>query len=92
MYMGGMRGNMIPAGAALSARGRVRTMLGRRALPARGGQLEIAGVVVGQWGPNYPGGGGGRGRGNMYMEPQVPVNVDSLSPCMGLREHSSFSL
>ncbi|CAG0899993.1 unnamed protein product [Darwinula stevensoni] len=73
MYMGGMRGNMIPAGAALSARGRIRTMLGRRALPARGGQLEIAGVVVGQWGPNYPGGGGGRGRGNMYMEPQVPV-------------------
>lgn len=25
----------------------------RRPIPSRGGQLEIAGVVVGQWGPNY---------------------------------------
>lgn len=25
----------------------------RRPVPSRGGQLEIAGVVVGQWGPNY---------------------------------------
>ncbi|XP_063230763.1 constitutive coactivator of PPAR-gamma-like protein 1 homolog isoform X2 [Bacillus rossius redtenbacheri] len=25
----------------------------RRPVPARGGQLEIAGVVVGSWGPNY---------------------------------------
>lgn len=25
----------------------------RRSVPSRGGQLEIAGVVVGSWGPNY---------------------------------------
>ena len=25
----------------------------RRPIPSRGGQLEIAGVVVGQWGANY---------------------------------------
>ncbi|XP_066596135.1 constitutive coactivator of PPAR-gamma-like protein 1 homolog [Prorops nasuta] len=25
----------------------------RRPIPSRGGQLQIAGVVVGQWGPNY---------------------------------------
>lgn len=35
-------------GGAMPQRG-----LMRRPIPSRGGQLEIAGVVVGQWGPNY---------------------------------------
>jgi len=39
----------------------------RRPLLARGGQLEIAGVVVGSWGPNY--GIGARGRN--LMSPQI---------------------
>ena len=30
-----------------------RGVISRRTIPARGGQLEIAGVVVGQWGANY---------------------------------------
>ena len=25
----------------------------RRPIPSRGGQLEVAGIVVGNWGPNY---------------------------------------
>ncbi|XP_012135651.1 constitutive coactivator of PPAR-gamma-like protein 1 homolog isoform X2 [Megachile rotundata] len=53
--------NILTAGCAINdglMRGRGSgTMpqrgLMRRPIPSRGGQLEIAGVVVGQWGPNY---------------------------------------
>uniref|UniRef100_T1INJ6 Constitutive coactivator of PPAR-gamma-like protein 1 n=1 Tax=Strigamia maritima TaxID=126957 RepID=T1INJ6_STRMM len=45
-----------------------RGMGGRRGMLARGGQLEIAGVVVGSWGPNF--GASGRGR-NVQVPPQV---------------------
>ncbi|KAL2731377.1 constitutive coactivator of PPAR-gamma-like protein 1 [Vespula squamosa] len=53
--------NILPAGCTINEgliRGRGNgTMpqrgLMRRPIPSRGGQLEIAGVVVGQWGPNY---------------------------------------
>jgi len=59
--------NIMPAGGALvtprtlpvgrgnnlySTNGAARGLL-RRSVPTRGGQLEIAGVVVGSWGPNY---------------------------------------
>lgn len=56
--------NILPAGCPTINEGLMRggrgngTMqpqrgLMRRPIPSRGGQLEIAGVVVGQWGPNY---------------------------------------
>lgn len=41
--------------------------LGRRPVPSRGGQLEVAGVVVANWGANY-----GRTRPNLHREqPQI---------------------
>ncbi|XP_057319789.1 constitutive coactivator of PPAR-gamma-like protein 1 homolog isoform X2 [Microplitis mediator] len=51
----------------------------RRSVPSRGGQLEIAGVVVGQWGANY--GQPGRIQGHQPLQghlrgrfpPQVPL-------------------
>lgn len=43
---------------------------GRSPIEAQGGQLEIAGVVVGQWGPNMS---GRRGRGG-----QIPPQVMSV--------------
>lgn len=69
--------SMLPASYPVHGRGRGfmasemcggRAMPGRRGMLARGGQLEIAGVVVGSWGPNF--GAGGRGR-SMQMPPQV---------------------
>ncbi|XP_020294477.1 constitutive coactivator of PPAR-gamma-like protein 1 homolog isoform X2 [Pseudomyrmex gracilis] len=53
--------NILPAGCAINdgiLRGRgsgtiPQRGIMRRPIPSRGGQLEIAGVVVGQWGPNY---------------------------------------
>ncbi|XP_046419982.1 constitutive coactivator of PPAR-gamma-like protein 1 homolog isoform X1 [Neodiprion fabricii] len=53
--------NILPAGCTISeglVRGRgtgniAQRGLMRRPVPSRGGQLEVAGVVVGQWGPNY---------------------------------------
>ncbi|XP_032680714.1 constitutive coactivator of PPAR-gamma-like protein 1 homolog [Odontomachus brunneus] len=53
--------NILPAGCPINdglMRGRgggamPQRGLMRRPIPSRGGQLEIAGVVVGQWGPNY---------------------------------------
>nr|CAD7449162.1 unnamed protein product [Timema bartmani] len=39
-------------GISYASNGVSRGLL-RRPVPARGGQLEIAGVVVGSWGPNY---------------------------------------
>lgn len=33
--------------------GATQRSLMRRPIPSRGGQLEIAGVVVGSWGPNF---------------------------------------
>ena len=48
----------------------------------RGGQLEIAGVVVGNWGANMEGGHrgrrAGRARGNNFMAP--PPIVASVGP------------
>ena len=41
-------------------------------MEAQGGQLEIAGVVVGQWGPNMS---NRRGRGGA---PQMPPQVMSV--------------
>lgn len=49
-------------------KGRGRGILGRSPVDARGGQLEIAGVVVGSWGPNLH--GAARGRAS-NMAPQV---------------------
>lgn len=43
----------LPPAPSLSLRGRGRGITGRQRVVARGGQLEIAGVVVGSWGPNY---------------------------------------
>lgn len=48
--------------------GRGRGILGRSPVDARGGQLEIAGVVVGSWGPNIPTSGRGRNSG---LSPRV---------------------
>lgn len=54
--------NIMPAGCPINdqlARGRgsniapQRGLMRRPPVPSRGGQLEIAGVVVGQWGANY---------------------------------------
>ena len=45
-------------------------LLGRSPVDGRGGQLEIAGVVVGSWGPNMSSGGRG-GRGGNPMHPRV---------------------
>jgi hypothetical protein len=71
----GRGGNMYSAN-----NGAARGML-RRAVPTRGGQLEIAGVVVGSWGPNYGTRGGMGGpphsgpvaahRGVRLVPPQV---------------------
>ncbi|KAG7214073.1 hypothetical protein KM043_001438 [Ampulex compressa] len=55
--------NILPAGCAIGeglVRGRGSGTIPqrgfmRRPIPSRGGQLEIAGVVVGQWGPNFGG-------------------------------------
>lgn len=53
--------NILPSGCAIND-GLMRSRgspampqrgIMRRPIPSRGGQLEIAGVVVGQWGPNY---------------------------------------
>lgn len=43
---------------------------GQSPIDARGGQLEIAGVVVGSWGANIPGSRGGNG-GMGSMSPRV---------------------
>ena len=41
-------------------------------MDARGGQLEIAGVVVGSWASNMSSGGrGGRGGNNNQISPRV---------------------
>lgn len=76
--------NCMPAMPLPSARGAAGM---RQRLPARGGQLQIAGVVVGQWGANYGyhgqnirppvigGGFSGRGRGrgpHHYQYPRTP--------------------
>ena len=45
---------------------------GQSPIDARGGQLEIAGVVVGSWGANIPGGHNRGGNGGMgSMSPRV---------------------
>nr|XP_022900711.1 constitutive coactivator of PPAR-gamma-like protein 1 homolog isoform X1 [Onthophagus taurus]XP_022900712.1 constitutive coactivator of PPAR-gamma-like protein 1 homolog isoform X1 [Onthophagus taurus] len=43
--------NCLPAMPLPSTRG--AAALRQRPMPARGGQLQVAGVVVGSWGPNY---------------------------------------
>lgn len=63
--------NCLPAVPLPSTRG--AAALRQRPVPARGGQLQIAGVVVGSWGPNFGnvrqtqlvGGFPGRGRGGI---------------------------
>ncbi|KAK3691038.1 hypothetical protein RRG08_049343 [Elysia crispata] len=75
-YPGSSRGRGVvgPMGGGPPGRpvGRGRGILGnygRSPVEAQGGQLEIAGVVVGQWGPNMS---NRRGRGgNSQMPPQV---------------------
>ncbi|GFO23155.1 constitutive coactivator of ppar-gamma-like protein 1-like protein [Plakobranchus ocellatus] len=72
-YPGAPRGRGVvgPMGGGPSGRpvGRGRGILGRSPVEAQGGQLEIAGVVVGQWGPNMS---ARRGRGGASpMPPQV---------------------
>lgn len=70
--------NILPAGAINDRLMRGRgsgTMpqrgLMRRPIPSRGGQLEIAGVVVGQWGPNY----GQPGRLLQPLQGRIPPQV-----------------
>lgn len=58
----------VPASGQNQNKGRGRGILGRSPVDARGGQLEIAGVVVGSWGPNLH--GAARGRAS-NMAPQV---------------------
>lgn len=57
----------VPAGMGQQPKspGRGRGILGQSPIDARGGQLEIAGVVVGSWGANIPGGRGGSNMGGM---------------------------
>lgn len=43
--------NCLPPMPLPSTRG--AAALRQRPIPARGGQLQVAGVVVGSWGPNY---------------------------------------
>ncbi|XP_046396585.1 constitutive coactivator of PPAR-gamma-like protein 1 homolog [Ischnura elegans] len=72
LRMAGLPANSLPAGASMPGGvghhpphhnggvvGSGRGLVGRRSVLARGGQLEIAGVVVGSWGPNFGSGGGG---------------------------------
>lgn len=57
--LAGLRGGLSPRGMA------------RRPIPAnQGGRLEIAGVVVGSWGPNYGLAPLGVGR-SVMVQPQV---------------------
>lgn len=59
-------GRGLPVRGGLSQRG-----VGRRSIPANsGGRLEIAGVVVGSWGPNYGLAPVGMGR-SVMVQPQV---------------------
>ena len=52
--------------------------VGHSPVDARGGQLQIAGVVVGQWGANTQSRGGGRG---LQMNPQrANPRVMSVGP------------
>ncbi|WAR26221.1 F120A-like protein [Mya arenaria] len=57
-------------GGPPNPQGRGRGILGRSPVDGRGGQLEIAGVVVGSWGPNLSGSSRGRG-GNGPLQPRV---------------------
>ncbi|XP_046542627.1 constitutive coactivator of PPAR-gamma-like protein 1 isoform X2 [Haliotis rubra] len=66
-YRPGGRGAPPHGAGPQSQKGRGRGILGRSPIDSRGGQLEIAGVVVGSWGPNLSAGRGARGG----MSPQV---------------------
>ncbi|XP_052283833.1 constitutive coactivator of PPAR-gamma-like protein 1 isoform X2 [Dreissena polymorpha] len=57
-------------GPGLNPQGRGRGILGRSPVDGRGGQLEIAGVVVGSWGPNLSAASRGS-RGNNSIQPRV---------------------
>ncbi|KAG8233956.1 hypothetical protein J437_LFUL014165 [Ladona fulva] len=73
LRMSALPANALPPGATLGGGvghphpphhnggvvGSGRGLVGRRSVLARGGQLEIAGVVVGSWGPNFGSAGGG---------------------------------
>ncbi|XP_041349782.1 constitutive coactivator of PPAR-gamma-like protein 1 isoform X2 [Gigantopelta aegis] len=58
---GGRGGPPVPVGMGPKTPGRGRGILGRSPVDQRGGQLEVAGVVVGSWGPNYSAAERGRG-------------------------------
>lgn len=62
-------GFMGPPEMGAPSPGRGRGILGRSPVDGRGGQLEIAGVVVGSWGPNLS--ASSRGRGGNQMQPRV---------------------
>jgi hypothetical protein len=51
----------------------------RRPIPSRGGQLEIAGVVVGQWGANY-------GQPGRLPQPLQGLPRGRLPPQVGLTD------
>ncbi|KAK7793934.1 hypothetical protein R5R35_007700 [Gryllus longicercus] len=108
---GGMPpGNVQPAGGALvqsrampvgkcslyTANGASRGLL-RRSVPTRGGQLEIAGVVVGSWGPNYGSRVGGTphsGPGPIVAAPRsrmVPPQVTSVGGLKNYRQNNAVS-
>ncbi|XP_069703261.1 constitutive coactivator of PPAR-gamma-like protein 1 homolog isoform X1 [Periplaneta americana] len=84
-------GNMYSANS-----GAARGML-RRAVPTRGGQLEIAGVVVGSWGPNYGtrGGMGGPPHSGPIATPRgvrlVPPQVTSVGGLKTYRQSGTMS-
>lgn len=75
--------NILPAGCLMNeglvrGRGAVGPQRGmmRRPVPSRGGQLEIAGVVVGQWGANY----GQPGRMPQPLAPPHPAHAHPRAP------------
>lgn len=93
--------NILPAGCTMNeqvmVRGRgsgitsQRGLMRRPPVPSRGGQLEIAGVVVGQWGANY--GQPGRLSQTMQGPPRgrLPPQVTSVGGVKLLGHHRGFN-
>lgn len=93
-----------PAGCSITPDGLVRGRGGavvsapqrglmRRPIPSRGGQLEIAGVVVGSWGPNY--GQPGRLPQPLQGAPQrrIPPQVGSVRLRRSCKyNHASYTM
>ena len=57
-----------------------RLLLGHSPVDGRGGQLEIAGVVVGSWGANTHSHSGQRGSRRGGQGDMVPPHVTSVGP------------